>query len=628
VRRIRRTAAAVALTAVVAGVLTLGASAAAPNALTGPVSAVGGSTATLTGTVNPGGAATDWWFEYGTSTSYGSKTATNAAGSGTANAAVNAPLTGLSPSTTYHYRLVAKNASGTSNGADGVFTTASPPAVVTTAATGVSPNSATLGGTVNPNGQATSWYVEYGTSTSYGSRSASTSAGAGTVAKAVSVTVNGLTGGRTYHFRLVATSSVGTTTGADVTFATGELPGATTAPATSIGASTVRLNGSVDPNGRATTYFFEYGTSTAYGSKTSTSSAGSGSNAVAVAKSVNGLKPGTTYHFRVVATSNVGTVGGADRTFTTLSPPAVTTGVADSIGPTTARLGGVVNPNGRSTTWYFEFGPTTAYGQRSPSISAGSGSAPLGVFAYISQLSPGVTYHFRIVATNAIGTTRGGDATFATSGPPAVATGAVAFTTLSLTSTQVSGVVNPRGTETTWWFEYGRTRNYGKRTASVSATGTADVQATVLLRGLQPGVRWHYRLVAQSSVGTSVGTDASFSTPPRPLDPEGRPVRCTIVGTQAADVLRGTSSADVICGLGGNDTIVGRGGNDVVYGGPGADTISGGLGRDTLRGGSGNDTFNAREGRRDVIVGGFGRDLAIFDTRLDRLTSVERRRAS
>ena len=233
-RRLRTAALAFAAVAVLAATFALTAAAAAPTALTGPVSAVGGTTATLTGTVNPGSVATDWWFEYGTSTSYGSKTATTAAGSGSANVPVNAPLTGLSPATTYHYRLVAKNASGTSNGADGVFTTASPPVVVTSAATGVGPTSATLGGTVNPNGQATTWYVEYGTSTSYGSKTADGNAGSGTSSTAVSVAVSGLTAGRTYHFRLVATSSAGTTHGADVTFVTAEPPGVTTSAASSI----------------------------------------------------------------------------------------------------------------------------------------------------------------------------------------------------------------------------------------------------------------------------------------------------------------------------------------------------------------------------------------------------------
>ena len=86
------------------------AAAVAPAAITGPVSSVGATSATVTGTVNPNGQATSWYVEYGTSTSYGSRTASQNAGSGTANAAVSASLTGLTPGTTYHYRVVATNA--------------------------------------------------------------------------------------------------------------------------------------------------------------------------------------------------------------------------------------------------------------------------------------------------------------------------------------------------------------------------------------------------------------------------------------------------------------------------------------------------------------------------------------
>jgi len=626
-RRPFRTAVALAVSALLAATFALGAAAAAPTALTGPVNSVGGTTATLTGTVNPGGAATDWWFEYGTSTSYGSKTATTTTGSGSSNIAVNASLTGLSAATTYHYRLVAKNGSGTSNGADGVFTTASPPVVVTTAATGVGPTTATLGGTVNPNGQATSWFLEYGTSTSYGSKTATANAGSGTASTAVSVAVSGLTTGRTYHFRLVATNSAGTTHGGDVTFVTAQAPSASTSAASSVTATGARLNGSVDPNGRTTTYYFEYGTTTTYGTKTSTSSAGSGTSATSVFKTVSGLKGGTTYHFRVVATSDAGTVTGADRAFTTLSPPLVNTGAADTIGATSARLSASVNPVGRSTTWYFEYGTTTSYGSRTASTSAGSGTSALTVYAVPTNLRAGVTYHFRVVATNNVGTSRGGDSVFTTTGAPAVATGPVTFTTLSLRSAEVNGTVDPHGLATTWWFEYGRTRAYGFRTAETRiSAGAGTMRVSSLLQSLAPGTRWHYRLVARSSAGTSTGANASFATPPRPLDALGRPVRCTIVGTQGADVIRGTTRRDVICGLGGNDTILGRGGDDVIYGGPGADVINGGLGHDRIFGGGGNDTIHVRDGRRDAVAGGPGNDLAIVDQRLDRLTSVERRR--
>lgn len=79
--------------------------------------------ATLTGTVNPEGSATNYWFEWGSSTSYGSRTAATAAGSGTAKVSVSAAVTGLKPLTTYHFRVDASSGAGTSFGSDASFTT-------------------------------------------------------------------------------------------------------------------------------------------------------------------------------------------------------------------------------------------------------------------------------------------------------------------------------------------------------------------------------------------------------------------------------------------------------------------------------------------------------------------------
>ena len=172
-----------ALAWVVAGAAAV---AAAPTAITGPVGSVGPTSATVSGTVNPGGQATTWHVEYGTSTSYGSQSASASVGSGSANVAVSRSLSGLAAGTTYHYRVVATNGAGTSRGADGIFTTLSAPAVVTGAATAVTPTTATLNGTVDPNGRATTWYFEYGTSTSYGTKTAVKDAGSGGSAVAVS----------------------------------------------------------------------------------------------------------------------------------------------------------------------------------------------------------------------------------------------------------------------------------------------------------------------------------------------------------------------------------------------------------------------------------------------------------
>jgi hypothetical protein len=98
-------------------------------------------------------------------------------------------------------------------------------------------------------------------------------------------------------------------------------------------------------------------------------------------------------------------------------PPAVATQPADQVHATSAVLHASVNPNGLPTTYRFEYGRTTAYGSTTPRASAGSGTAPMEAEARIEGLRPGVTYHFRIVATNAAGTSAGLDSAFTTLEP-------------------------------------------------------------------------------------------------------------------------------------------------------------------------------------------------------------------
>ncbi|MGH3103676.1 MAG: calcium-binding protein [Gaiellaceae bacterium] len=87
----------------------------------------------------------------------------------------------------------------------------------------------------------------------------------------------------------------------------------------------------------------------------------------------------------------------------------------------------------------------------------------------------------------------------------------------------------------------------------------------------------------------------------------------TITGTSRADVLRGSKGPDVIRGLAGADRLFGYGGNDRLEGGSGGDVLVGGPGRDVLRGGAGNDRINARDGERDLISCGLGRDTVLKD---------------
>lgn len=198
------------------------------------------------------------------------------------------------------------------------------PAVTTGAATGVSQTGATLNGTVNPEGADASYQFQYGTTTSYGSVAPASpgDAGAGTTAVNESAAISGLTAGTTYHYRLVSTNSGGTTDGSDQTFTTSSAPVApvvVTNAATGVSSSGATLNGSVNPEGQATTYQFDYGTTTSYGSviPAGGASAGSGNSAVSESAALTGLAASTTYHYRIEATNGTGTSYGSDQSFTT-----------------------------------------------------------------------------------------------------------------------------------------------------------------------------------------------------------------------------------------------------------------------------------------------------------------------
>jgi YVTN family beta-propeller protein len=303
-----------------------------PTATTGSATSMTSSSATLNGTVNPNGASTNYYFEYGLTTSYGSNTTSTSVGSGTTAVPVSDGISGLSPGNTYHFRIVATNAGGTNFGSDQTFTTGiDPPTVTTGSATSVTSSSATLNGSVNPNGYSTNYYFEYGLTTSYGSNTTSTSAGSGTTAVPVSGGISGLSPGNTYHFRIVATNAGGTNFGSDQTFTTEiDPPTVTTESAYSVTSSSATLNGSVNPNGASTNYYFEYGLTTGYGSVTTSTNVGSGTTAVSVSDGISGLNPGTIYHFRIVATNGGGTSYGLDDTFITTTNRAYVANSGDA----------------------------------------------------------------------------------------------------------------------------------------------------------------------------------------------------------------------------------------------------------------------------------------------------------
>jgi hypothetical protein len=190
----------------------------APTVTTENATGVATPDATLHATVNPNGVATKYAFQYGTSTSYGLETPAGEAGAGNSNVAVQAAVAGLAPGTAYYFRIVASSAIGESLGGAMAFTTQPPPTVVTSAASGVHQEQATLNGSVNPQGLDTHYYFQYGPTTEYGWSTPSTDAGSGTSTIDEGATVTGIQSGTEYHYRLVAISSAGIVDGSDQSF--------------------------------------------------------------------------------------------------------------------------------------------------------------------------------------------------------------------------------------------------------------------------------------------------------------------------------------------------------------------------------------------------------------------------
>jgi len=396
-----------------------------PSIETGVASSVLGHAATLNGTVNPdGGAVSTCTFEYGTSVSYGSSAPCAALpGSGTAAVAVSANVTGLAANTTYHLRVSAANGAGLVNGPDETFATAAlPPAAETLAASLVATHSAVLNGTVNPEGSAVSdCHFEYGTSVMYGaSIPCSSLPGSGSSPVAVSAAPAALVPNSSYHERLVASGPGGTSYGSDVTFTTAaEAPLVVSAAATLLTSHGATLNGTVNPEGSAVgDCHFEYGTSVMYGASIPCSSLpGSGASPVAVSAALSGLAPRTTYHARIVASGPGGTSYGSDVSFTTLpNLPLVSTQAVISVKTTTATLVGTVNPEGGAVSdCHFEYGKTLMYGSSIACVPMpGSGTLGVVVEATPKGLTTLTTYHVRVVASNAGGTSYGSDVTFTT----------------------------------------------------------------------------------------------------------------------------------------------------------------------------------------------------------------------
>ncbi len=309
-------------------------------------------------------------------------------------------------------------------------------------------------------------------------------------------------------------------------------PKVATEAASSITKVAATLTASVNPEGREVSECrFEYGISPAYGSSAPCSVApGSGTSPVAVSASITRLTPGTTYHFRIVASNLAGGTNGEDETFTTLasgSPPAIEGEAASHVTDGDATLEAQIDPEGMETDYEVVLeGPcappagcisevVVATGSLAAGVTADSIGVDLASSGVKLNIEPDSTYHYWVLASNAAGPAEEGlHETFTTlSGPPAVITRQAS--SVSDSSATVSATVNPEGASTTaCTFEYGTTTAYGTSAAceALAGAGNSPVNVSAELAGLAADTPYHFRVSATNANGTSTGEDGMFTT--------------------------------------------------------------------------------------------------------------------
>jgi sugar lactone lactonase YvrE len=300
------------------------------------------------------------------------------------------------------------------------------PAIKLAAPSGLTAEDATLMGTVDPEGEKdTHWFFAWGETEAYGAQTPAPAPELpmGTNPVAIEAKLERLAPNTTYHYQLFAYNSHDKSKPAgsgDREITTLAIPPAVSGePASFVGTRSATLLAKVDPEHSTTAFRFQYGTSKSYGRETAAQSAGTGLGSGYVSQRIEGLEPGTTYHFRVVASnccaSGTGASEGPDETFTTgtENAPAVQTGAATGVTQTGATVSGTVDPEGWSTAYALELGTTTTYGTQI-SGSAGSGSEPVTLSIPLQGLVAGTTYHYRFTAMNRNGMSDGADGTFTT----------------------------------------------------------------------------------------------------------------------------------------------------------------------------------------------------------------------
>jgi hypothetical protein len=394
----------------------------------------------------------------------------------------------------------------------------------------ITATSAKLEGTLNPLGTATTkagWYFAYdeGSScTGAGEQRTGQEPEVEGAALSEKTEVTNLEPDRTYGVCLVATNEFGNATvGNEVVVETlapppaivSESGPALVTPVPVTGSMEATLTGTVNPNNQVTECHFQYGTVSVSEHEKPCEQGTLRGLEQGVSLTVTGLEPEKLYHWQIVLKNAKGeeTKGtGTPEEFETLSSPSgVQTGSAEEVTATSARLGSLLEPNklnpGGEAKYYIEYGeaPCDEVAEKCGTKSAeatATGSAQQEVPPIeVSGLEPSTTYHYWLVATNAVASkpVHGAAEEFTTKpAAPSVQTGVAEDVTE--TSAKLTGELNPGAAEAEYYVEYVLPSNTIERSATAFVSGRVQASVTpIVLTGLQPNTTYSYWLVAKSS---------------------------------------------------------------------------------------------------------------------------------
>ena len=335
----------------------------------------------------------------------------------------------------------------------------------------------------------------------------------------------GLEPDRTYRFCLVATNEFGNATvGNEVVVETlapppavlGESGPTLVVPVPVTGALEATLTGTVNPSNQVTKCHFQYGTSSVSENEVACEQGTLRGLEQGVSLTVKGLQPGTPYRWQIVLVNAKGEEvkgTGTPEEFETLSSPSgVQTGSAEEVTAASAELGGKLDAGGEAE-YYVEYGAepclVASCGTKSPAVYV-SGKVQECTLGGVLQecvrpiviggLEPNTTYHYWLVANNAVasGPVHGAAGEFTTKpAAPSVQTGVAEDVTE--TSAKLTGELNPGAGEAEYYFEYVPS-NGTEKSATAFASGRVQASVTpVVLTGLQPNTTYYYWLVAKSA---------------------------------------------------------------------------------------------------------------------------------